>query len=179
MKKKINKDGDEVSTPKKINLDYDSKWLCSEVTLLKPDYNISYILKNNKGEVFAVGEESFRLYFIAEKDFLRKEANKKLQNIQLLANQKKEEIYKNEVERKSKEKRIIDCVKLYGQQKGELIAQGKVGLGMTKEMCVTSWGTPLRTSKTIVESGVFENYYYRMGYNLYFENGLLTRIETE
>ena len=48
---------------------------------------------------------------------------------------------------------------------------------MTNEMCKYAWGAPLRTSKTTVQNGIYEDFYYWMGYSLHFENGSLKRIE--
>ncbi len=166
--------GNKKSTYKKVLIEPGSKWYCSDVTLLKPSYEIHYIIKNDKDEQVALT----RLRgFIEEKEYLKREANKKLQHQQLLAKQKQEKLEREENERKEIEKRKAECISLFGQQNGELIAQGKVRINMTKDMCKYAWGVPLWTSKIMTEYGTYEDWYYWLGYSLHFENGLLKRIE--
>ena len=166
--------GKENSTGKKVLIVPGSTWLCTDVTLLKPTYKINYILKNDKEEQVALTNLEG---FIEESAYLKRELNKKLKYQQLLAKQKQQKLYKDENERKAAEKLKIECSKLFGQQNGDLIAQGKVKLNMTKEMCKYAWGAPLWSHKTTNVYGTHEDWYYRLGYSLHFENGILKRIE--
>lgn len=166
--------GHEKSTGKKVVLAPGSKWICKEVTLLKPSFKIYYILKNDKDEQIALTDFKG---FIDEKVYTKRESDKKLQYQLLVAKQKQEELLRKENERKEIEKRKSECIGLFGQQNGELIAQGKVKINMTKEMCKYGWGTPLWTSKTTTEYGTYEDWYYWLGYSLHFVNGSLKRIE--
>ena len=68
------------------------------------------------------------------------------------------------------------CINKYGNEKGKLIANGKVTIGMTKEMCKDAWGTPIDLHKTTTKIGTDEHWYYSWKYSLHFENGLLIRI---
>lgn len=189
--KSENNDGIEESESKRINVTFGSKWICSDVTLMKaeienypsyyrlsddykPSYEIIYILKNDKDEQIALVNKGG---FIEEQNYIKREAEKKLQKEQLLTKKRQEEQVRNEIKRKNIEKRHLESISLFGQQNGELIAQGKVKIGMTKEMCQYAWGKPLWLNKTTTEKGIFENWFYFLGYSLHFENGSLTRIE--
>ena len=68
------------------------------------------------------------------------------------------------------------CIQRFGEVNGNLIFQGKVKIGMTKEMCETAWGKSLWSSKTTTEHGTIEILYYGYGYSLYFDNGILKII---
>ena len=50
---------------------------------------------------------------------------------------------------------------------------------MTKEMCKIAWSDPYDISKTTVENGVFEEWFYFGSRRLYFTNGILTRIDED
>ena len=75
------------------------------------------------------------------------------------------------------EKHKVECINLFGQQNGTLIAQGNVKINMTIDMCRYAWGNPLWSNKTTTEYRTVEDWYYGLGYSLHFENGLLKRIE--
>jgi len=183
--------GNEISSYKKVIVRLGSKWLCTEVTLFKntlywepylnkllPDinsfYDIIYILKNDKGEQFTL---SYLDGFILEQDYLKIKMNKKLQSQQLNTKRKQEELIKEENKRKAFERNRTECINKFGQQNGELIANSKVKIGMTTEMCKAAWGIPFWTSKTTTENGTNEDWYYGFGYSLHFVNSNLIRIE--
>jgi len=174
VEKYEDKEGNIVSSYKKIKIELNSKWLCSEVTLLKPTYTLSYILKNDKDEQITL----FNLNrFILEKDNIKKEADKKLQQQQLIANKKRDELLKNEKEKKDFENRKTEYISKFGQQYGELIANYKVKIGMTSEMCKYAWGLPIWTNKITSENGTIEVWHCGSGYKLYFTNNILKIIE--
>ncbi len=181
--KKENDKGKDVTEGKEVVVVPGSKWYCSDVTLVKEKstsryesrtYNIRYILGNEKNEEIAL--ESLK-GFMTEVEYLKREANNKIQMEQLLIKQKQELQLRNENVRKATEKRKAECVNLYGQINGELIAQEKIKIGMTQEMCKYAWGNPYSSNKTTIKDRVTENWFYLMGYILYFENGILSRIE--
>ena len=166
--------GNEKSKGKQVLIEPGNKWTCTDVTLLKPSYNIYYILINDKDELVSVTNLNG---FIEESIYNKREFDKKLQYQELLARQKQEKLQREENERKEIENRKAECIRLFGQQYGVLIAQGKVKINMTKDMCKYAWGVPLWSSKTTTEYITFEDWYYWLGYSLHFENGLLKRIE--
>lgn len=75
------------------------------------------------------------------------------------------------------QKRQAAMIKKYGKYYGTLISQGKVKIGMTREMCRQAWGEPDDINTTTGSFGKYEQWVY--GYNsyLYFENGKLTTIQ--
>lgn len=64
----------------------------------------------------------------------------------------------------------------FGLNMWHTILQGKVKLGMTKEMCKLSWGEPKEINQTITSGKKSEQWVYRDNY-LYFDNGVLTAIQ--
>lgn len=66
--------------------------------------------------------------------------------------------------------------KKFGQENFDKILQGKVKIGMTKEMCRLSWGEPKDINETITTGKKTEQWVYSDNY-LYFDNGILTAIQ--
>ncbi len=66
--------------------------------------------------------------------------------------------------------------KKFGNKFFETILQHKVSIGMSKEMCIFSWGKPERINETITSGTKREQWVYEDGY-LYFTNGKLTTIQ--
>ncbi|MGP8214641.1 MAG: hypothetical protein ACLQQ4_03670 [Bacteroidia bacterium] len=157
----------------------DEKWHCTDVTLLPPNYQISYILTNDAGEKKVLDKRGMR-NFITEKEHTKNVENAKLQQQEILAKQKEEERIEKENEKKlkdAKDAHKAELITKYGQRNGELISEGKVAIGMTKEMCKEAWGTPWDIYKTTTVTGTDEQWFYSWKYNLYFRNGMLVKIE--
>lgn len=68
-------------------------------------------------------------------------------------------------------------VRLYGQQKADMIERGEVAIGFTKAMCKEAWGSPSSVNTTENKYGKHEQWVYGGGRYLYFENGVLTTIQ--
>lgn len=66
--------------------------------------------------------------------------------------------------------------KKFGEATWNTILAGKVKIGMTKEMCRLSWGSPKRINETITASKVSEQWVYSDNY-LYFDNNILKTIQ--
>lgn len=66
--------------------------------------------------------------------------------------------------------------KMFGSEDWQRILDGKVKIGMTKEMCELSWGKPKSINKTITSSKNTEQWVYSENY-LYFDNEILTAIQ--
>ena len=60
---------------------------------------------------------------------------------------------------------------------GGYIADGKVLLGMNKEMCIAAWGNPIDINRTILSRLTSEQWVYGWGTYLYFDNGVLSAIQ--
>ena len=70
-------------------------------------------------------------------------------------------------------------IKKYGKINGTKIAKGLIWVGMSKKMCIDSWGEPNDINRSLRKDGVSEQWVY--GINdpsyIYFENGILTSIQ--
>ena len=66
--------------------------------------------------------------------------------------------------------------KQFGQENFNIILQGKVKIGMTREMCKLSWGEHKSINKTITSGMKSEQWVYSNNY-LYIDNGILTAIQ--
>ena len=77
----------------------------------------------------------------------------------------------------AKNKRKADLTRKYGASTANLILQGKIRIGMSKEMCREAWGGPESINKTTGSYGSHEQWVYGIGNYLYFENGKLTTIQ--
>ena len=66
--------------------------------------------------------------------------------------------------------------KKFGRLKGRFVAEGKVQIGMTSEMCKYAWGEPDHINMTITGGKRTEQWVYGNSY-LYLTNGLLTAIQ--
>lgn len=68
-------------------------------------------------------------------------------------------------------------IRKYGRTNGNLIIQGKVKIGFTKQMCKDAWGEPQSINTSTRTWGTHEQWVYGLGSYLYFENGKLTSID--
>ncbi len=166
--------GKSITIPKQVAIGPSGLWNCIDVTILEGTSEISYILKNKKDETVAVNDlKDWKL----EKEILEKEKQDKIstQNLKLDIEKKhKETILKEKV---AFEKRKKECIEKFGNVNGELIALGKVKIGMSKEMCKKSWGIPIWSDKTTNENGTIERWCYGFDYSLHFVGNELKQIE--
>ena len=75
------------------------------------------------------------------------------------------------------ESRVDDLIAAIGKEMAEYVVSGEVRIGMSKDLCELTWGTPDKINKTTYSFGVKEQWVYskRNAY-LYFEDGVLTAI---
>jgi len=160
---------------------YGGKWNC-EVSLIEKDGKemICFIMKSNEGEVISSpvnNNANFKKFSIAKK--LDDSVNGGLFFMSV-------EDYNDQVELRNKIKidevarnndRIDKLTQKYGKQKGDLIADGKVEIGMTKEMCKEAWGIPLKTNVEKTSTITKESLIYSWSKRLHFQNGKLVKIE--
>jgi hypothetical protein len=131
-----------------------TKLKCIDITIENGgDNNISAIMDNSE-----YGKSFTSLWEIVNPDY----GNSKLQTL---------EAYNAEIVHNNK------LIKKYGAQNAKLILDGKVSRGFTKQMCIESWGEPNEINKTTGSYGVHEQWVYKRGNYLYFENGILTTIQ--
>ncbi len=87
------------------------------------------------------------------------------------------ELAKEEEEKKKADaNRLSELTKKYGIHNAQLIMQSKVQIGMSKEMCIESWGEPTKINRTITSGSIHEQWVYYKSY-LYFDDGILSGIQ--
>ncbi len=168
----------DVNTGAVINIKYGEVWTCSDVSFVdsKESYSLRgyFFLKNGDKEVKVdLASGLLKEYFILESEYKQQELEKQ---------KKEEQRLKEQQEREKQEKEALvkfrnDCISKWGQKMGSYIADGKVVLGMNKEMCKSAWGHPIDINKTIVRGLTSEQWVYGWGTYLYFDNGVLNAIQ--
>ncbi len=115
--------------------------------------------------------------------FISKNQREKENAQQALNERKRQEATENQSKQSLAAKQEANRVKReslilkYGQKYGSLIAERKVVIGMTKEMCVAAWGKPSEINKTTATYGVHEQWVYNIKTYLYFDDDILTTIQ--
>ena len=74
-------------------------------------------------------------------------------------------------------KRKQNNISKYGLEMGTLINNGRIALGMTKNMCREAWGVPMNSYRTKVPGKQSEVWLYNYKTRVYFENGKVVRID--
>ena len=82
-----------------------------------------------------------------------------------------------ELKEKEQKERKAALYRKYGKATAELILEGKVRIGMTREMCREAWGSPEDINTMSGSWGVHEQWVYGTNSYLYFENGTLASIQ--
>ena len=77
----------------------------------------------------------------------------------------------------AKNKRKADLTQKYGVSNASLILEGKIRIGMTRNMCRDSWGEPNRINTTITTYGTSEQWVYGYSYVYFDEKGQITTIQ--
>lgn len=70
-----------------------------------------------------------------------------------------------------------DLITLYGQTNGNHIANRKVALGMTSEMCRLAWGTPLKIYNSVDASGKYTIWAYNLDTLIYFKDDKVVKMQ--
>ena len=78
---------------------------------------------------------------------------------------------------KEQQERKAALYRKYGKYNADLILQGRVRIGMSREMCREAWGVPDDINSSSGSWGVHEQWVYGTGSYLYFENGVLDAIQ--
>lgn len=73
-------------------------------------------------------------------------------------------------------KRLAVLTQKYGKANANLIIKGSIKIGMTKQMCRESWGTPDDINRTILEGSTYEQWVYGSSY-VYFTGNRITAIQ--
>ena len=123
-----------------------------------------------------------KLYTQSQYDSVMQKRENFKKRSELMAEQWRQEFEKKLKQEEEQRKiqiaeRSAAIIKKYGKHYGNLINEGYVELGMTKEMCTEAWGEPDDINKTITYGLVSEQWVYEGGSYLYFENNKLTAIQ--
>ena len=133
----------------------------------------NHYYKTNKDifnpNLFISSNEYDKLKLLEEEK--RKEKEKKL------IEEERKRLENNRLIQIQSEKKKQSLIKLYGKTQAELILKGYVRIGMSKQMCIESWGEPKNINKTTGNYGIHEQWVYENDSYLYFENGKLTTIQ--
>jgi hypothetical protein len=171
--------GDTKTKFKEVIVQYGSIWKCIDVTLTPPNYNFTYIFENEKNEQIMLTDFDLEYKFqrlIYLEDYNLREKNKRIKKEELAKKQEldiKEENLKKE---RLEQKRRSHLVTKYGSELGQLIAEGKVKIGMNMDMCNDAWGIPFSKSKIATANSSTEIWFYGFGYRLYFKDNKLVEI---
>lgn len=76
-----------------------------------------------------------------------------------------------------KQQRRADLIANYGEEFGNMIADNKIVLGMTKDMCYEAWGNPQDKYNTTTSLGNTSVWVYNYKTYLYFYDGVLKQID--
>lgn len=168
----------DVNTGATINIKYGEVWTCSDISFVdsKDSYHLKgfYFLKNGDREVkIELGSNLVNDYFMLETEFKKQELEKQKKEEQ----RQKEQLEREKKQQQERIKFKNDCIAKWGQKMGSYIADGKVVLGMNKEICTAAWGSPININRTIVRGLTSEQWVYGWGTYLYFDNGVLSAIQ--
>ena len=92
------------------------------------------------------------------------------------AKRNRSEAQRKAAEQQEKNKRKAELARKYGEKNAGLIADGFVQIGMTQEMCIAAWGTPLYKREVTTRLGKAVRWYYGPKTYLQFFNGSLEII---
>lgn len=167
----------DLTSNKLVSIDVESKWICEEVTLLKPTYEMVYILKNQNNISLTTNSITA---FVYEEEFFKRKLESQALEAKLEA-QKKFEAEEEAVNEKIKQEEYkLECIQKYGEKYGNLIFNHKVDIGMTKEMCRAAYGYPIKTYQSKTDLGTFDIWQYDAiltNVYLHFLNDKLEKIE--
>lgn len=157
-------------------IDIDSKWKCTEVTLLKPLYSMVYRLENESGQSLIVTSVK---HFISEKQFLIEEELRKKKEVEIalgnkLAEEKKAR--KEELKYEEFKRRVYTD---YGEEFGNAVINHEVEVGMSKEMCTDAIGLPTKIEQIESESVLYDVWNYSDILKLFFIDNKLKLIKRE
>ena len=162
------KTGVAIFTKQKTNL-YEERgtWTKTIATIPPLMTLLAYDFKNN---YYFVEYDTLNGYVFCLDIETIEQKNKRIEKEQI---KKQNQIQKELATQNELRERKNSLVRKYGEVNGEKIFNGKIWLGMTKEMVIDSWGQPRDINKSVGSWGVHEQWVYYNSY-LYFRNGKLT-----
>lgn len=185
----INYDTNEIGD----SIPYNSIWKCVDIAVS----NVTSQIRGGKGDnrcpvILIFENDKFGKYYSYTQNHLGKPFNetegyfygggsndlnfvlhlgKFLDEEQVALKEQKDKEYKIHLQRQRKK-----MIAKYGKYWGELVAEMKLEIGMTKQMCRDSWGEPQEINRTTTQYGSHEQWVYYTTY-IYFDNGKITAIQ--
>ena len=174
------------------------QWQCYDVTLLNDNTNplmipaallknsagnhiagyiINTITTRNTGDFAAIDLNTDFITEAEHSKIEKEKADKEKAKEEALKKQEAEQVARDQKQAEDLKKQQAENIKKYGPKNGGLINDHKVAVGMTKAMCIASWGEPTDINTTTMAGSVHEQWVYSMTQYLYFENGILTTIQ--
>ena len=181
----------DIETGESVTINPDEEWYCYNVTFLHTkEHKLiePFILLRKGSNRIKVSFHDLEKERYCESDkidlqysplFILKDKYEAL----VIEKQKSEEerlaaqIERERQEELANQQRKEQLIKKFGSTYGQLIADSKICLKMTKEMCIESWGEPYSINTTIVEGLTMEQWVYGLGTYVYFNNGIITGIQ--
>ena len=96
---------------------------------------------------------------------------------QLNEQRKQENLREAAAQQERVKKHKQDIINKYGSETGNLINNGRIAIGMTKDMCREAWGTPMNSYRTRTSNKQQEIWHYNYKTRVYFLNGKIVRID--
>lgn len=165
-------------TGESLQLAAGEKWHCYDISFAESKNSWllipCYFLKNDSGKELAI-----QLGTLDPRTLMPESEYRTMEN-----EQKQEENRLKSIQLADEKKLQAEKIKLknyytkkFGAKIANYINDGKVVLGMNKEMCTASWGEPNDVNRTIINGLTSEQWVYGLGKYLYFKNGLLSAIQ--
>jgi hypothetical protein len=181
----------DIETGESLTINPDEEWYCYNVTFLHTKENkliepfillekgrnrIKVSFNDLKKEIYCESDNIGLQYsplFILKDKYDALVAEKQKSEEEIFAAQRERERQEELASQQRKEQ----LIKKYGSTYGLLIADDKICLKMTKEMCIEAWGEPYSINTTIVEGLTLEQWVYGLGTYVYFNNGIISGIQ--
>lgn len=126
-------------------------------------------------EIVSIITDDYRIIKTTDYPLLIQKTDNEIQKARNKIEQEELELKKKE------EEKTIDfrnkMISKYGIEKGSIVGNHQVAIGMTKEMCQDAWGAPLNTYRTTTKSGQEEVWSYNYKTRIYFYNGKVVQID--
>ncbi|MGE8555804.1 MAG: hypothetical protein ACN6OB_17935 [Chryseobacterium jejuense] len=168
----------DINTGNRVNIKKNEKWYCTDFSFTdvktEPQLIPYFYLKNTKGDEIKLSIKDLEdEKFITETYYNALVARRDQEE----SERKKQEIARQAKMAKDEEESRKTLVKMFGEKYGNLVNDSKVVLGMTKEMCEMSWGSPIAVNTIKSKGSVVEQWVYSGANFLYFKGNVLITIQ--
>lgn len=154
---------------------YGSKWKCIGIQVKPRKKDDKREQDSSSPIVLLFDNPQYGTHYCYWEDWYGKESSIETEDGTLICERF---MFKNEYE-KLVEKKLIrknNLIKRFGTNNANLILDGEIRIGMTKEMCREAWGTPDEINTTYSSYGNLEQWIYGNSY-VYFRENKITTIQ--